>query len=54
MHTMDYIDAATTGILLQHVLPVEGLREMLIHIEAELPSTMHLLVSLFVCHPPLL
>ena len=37
-----YIDAATTGILSPHVLPVEDLREMLIHIKAELPSTMHL------------
>ena len=42
MHTMDYIDAATTGILSPHVLPVEDLREMLSHIEETLPSTMHL------------
>ena len=42
MHTMDYIDAATTGILSPHVLPVEGLHEMLIHINIVLPSTMHL------------
>ena len=45
MHAMDYIDAATTGILSPHVPPVEDLWEMLIHIEAELPSTMHLSVS---------
>ena len=45
MHAMDYIDAATTGIL-SHVLPVADLREMLMHIEAELASTMHLPVSL--------
>ena len=31
LHTMDYIDAATTGILSPHVLPVEDLREMLKH-----------------------
>ena len=42
---MDYIDAATTGILSPHIFPVEDLREMLMHIEAELPSTMHLPVS---------
>ena len=45
MHAMDYIDAATTGILSPHVLPVEDLRKMLIHIEEALPSTMHLPVS---------
>ena len=45
MHAMDYIDTATTGILSPQVLPVEDLREMLIHIEVELPSTMHLPVS---------
>ena len=33
IYTMDYIDAATTGILSPHVLPVEDLREMLSHIE---------------------
>ena len=33
MHVMDYIDAATTGILRPHVLPVEDLQKMLIHIE---------------------
>ena len=42
IHTMDYIDAATTGILSPHVLPVEDLREMLSHIEETLPPTMHL------------
>ena len=45
MHAMEYIDAATTGILLPHILPVENLREMLMNIEVEL-STMHLPVSL--------
>ena len=42
---MDYIDAATTGILSPHVLPVEDLRKMLWHIEKTLPLTMHLPVS---------
>ena len=46
MHGMDYIDTATTGMLLPHILPVEDLRQMLMHIEAELPSTTHLPVSL--------
>ena len=45
IHTMDYVDAATTGILSPHVLPVEDLREMLSHIEETLPSTMHLPIS---------
>ena len=45
MHAMDYITTATTGILSSHVLPVEDLRTMLIHIEEALPSTMHLPVS---------
>ena len=45
MQAMDYIDAATTGILSPHVLPVEDLWKMLIHIEEALPSIMHLLVS---------
>ena len=41
----DYIDAATTGILLPHVLPIEDLRQMLKHIEETLPSTLHLPIS---------
>ena len=45
LHTMDYFDATTTGILLPHVLPVEDLREMLKHIEGTLPSTMYLSIS---------
>ena len=45
IHAMDYIDAATASILSPHIHPVEDLREMLMHIEAELPSTMHLPVS---------
>ena len=45
IHTMDYIDAATTGLLSPHILPIEDLREMVSHIEETLPSTMHLPVS---------
>ena len=45
MHAMDYIDAATTSIMSQHILPVEDLREMLMHIKVELPSIMHIPVS---------
>ena len=45
MHTMDYIDAATSGILSPHVLPVEDHREMLLLIEETLPSIMHLPIS---------
>ena len=41
MHAIDYIDTATTGILSPHVLPVEDLQKMLIHIEEALPSAMH-------------
>ena len=43
IHTMDYVDAATTSILSPGILPVEDLRSMLPHIESELPSTIHLL-----------
>ena len=46
MHATDYTNAATTGILSPHILPVEDLREMLMHIKAELPSTMYLPVLL--------
>ena len=42
MHTMAYINADTTGIPSPHVLPVEDLRMMLVHIEEVLPLTMHL------------
>ena len=45
MHVMDYIDAATTGTLSPHLLPVDDLWKMLIHIKEALPSTMHLPVS---------
>ena len=45
IHTIDYIDATTTGMLSPHVLPVEDLREMPLHIEETLSSTMHLPIS---------
>ena len=44
-HTMDYIDAATSGILSPHVLPFVDLCKMLQHIADALPPTLHLLIS---------
>ena len=44
MHTMDYVDAATTGTLSPHVLPIMDLK-MLSHIEETLPPTLYLPVS---------
>ena len=44
-HTMDYIDAATSGILSPHVLPVVDLQKMLQHIADTLPPTLHLPIS---------
>ena len=41
IHTMDYVDAATTGILSPHVLPTY-LQKMLSHIEETLPPSLHL------------
>ena len=41
-----YVDAATTGTLSPHVLPIMDLRKVLPHIEKTLPSTLHLPVSL--------
>ena len=46
MHTVDYIDAATTGTLSPHILPITDLKQMLSHTEDALPPTMHLPVSL--------
>ena len=43
---IDYVDAAITNILSPRVLSLEDLREMLMHIEAGVPSTMCLPVSL--------
>ena len=42
---MDYIDAATSGILSPHVLPVADLQKMLNHIADTLPPTLHLPIS---------
>ena len=44
-HTMEYIDAATSGILSPHVLPVIHLQKMLQHIADTLPPTLHLPIS---------
>ena len=45
IHMMDYVDVATTNVLSPDKLPVEDLRNMLRHIELELPSMMHLPIS---------
>ena len=42
---MDYIDAATTGTLTPHILPIMDLKKMLSHIEETLPSTLYLPAS---------
>ena len=44
-HTMDYINAATSGMLSPHVLPVIDLQRMLQHIADTLPPTLHLPIS---------
>ena len=44
-HTMDYIDAATSGTLSPHILPVMDLQRMLQHIADTLPPTLHLPIS---------
>ena len=44
-HTMDYINAATSGTLSPHVLPVMDLQRMLQHIADTLPPTLHLPIS---------
>ena len=44
-HAMDYIDAATSGTLSPHILPVMDLQKMLLHISDTLPPTLHLPVS---------
>ena len=44
-HTMEYIDPATSGTLLPHVLPVIDLLKMLQHIADTLPPTLHLPIS---------
>ena len=42
---MDYIDAATSGTLSPHILPVVDLQKMLSNIADALPPTLHLPVS---------
>ena len=42
---MAYIDAATSGILSAHVLPITDLQKMLQHIADTLPPTLHLPIS---------
>ena len=44
-HAIDYIDAATSGTLSPHVLPVIDLQRMLQHIADTLPPTLHLPIS---------
>ena len=44
-HTMDNVDTVMTNILLPDILPVEELRTMLWHIELQLPSIVHLPIS---------
>ena len=44
-HTMEYINAATSGTLLPHFLPVIDLQKMLQHIDDTLPPTQHLPIS---------
>ena len=44
-HTMAYINAATSGTLSPHILPIMDLQKMLIHIEETLPPMLHLPVS---------
>ena len=43
-HTMEYINAATSGTLSPHILPIMDLQKMLLHISDTLPPTLHLLV----------
>ena len=45
MHIMDYINAATTGTLSPHIIPITDLKQMLSHIDKTLPPAMHLPVS---------
>ena len=44
-HTVDYINAATSGTLSPHILPVMDLQKMLLHISDTLPPMLHLPVS---------
>ena len=42
---MDYVDTASTNVLSCDILPVEDPRQILQHIEPELPLMMHLPIS---------
>ena len=42
---MDYIDAATSGILSPHILPAVDLQKMLLQISDTLLPTLHLPIS---------
>ena len=44
-HTMELINAATSGTLSPHVLPITDLQKMLQHIADTLPPTLHLPIS---------
>ena len=44
-HTMDYSDAATSGTLSPHILPIMDLQKMLLHVSDTLPPLLHLPVS---------
>ena len=44
-HTMEYINAATSGTLSPHVLPITDLQKMLQHIADSVPPTLHLPIS---------
>ena len=46
IYTMDYVDTATSNMLSSDILLVEDFQSMLRHIEYELPSTVHLPISL--------
>ena len=45
IHTKNYVNAATTNILSSNTLPVEENRNMLRHINSQLPLIMHLPIS---------
>ena len=52
IHTMDYVDTATTGILSPHVLPVEDLRKMLFVTLCEMASNVNVMMLhfLYLCY----
>ena len=45
MHTMDYVNAAATGTVSPHILPIMDLMKMLSHTEETLPPSLYLPVS---------